>query len=102
MMYYVTVFWAGITNLGKCKKRERQCTTMDRAAQSRSRQMEGKSLKDPDISKDKLCDILEKILECGIQCDQPVSCVERKDAEIRNQIATFWHSYGNVLNTTHF
>lgn len=75
---------------------------MDRAAQSRSRQMEGKSLKDPDISKDKLCDILEKILECGIQCDQPVSCVERKDAEIRNQIATFWHSYGNVLNTTHF
>lgn len=57
---------------------------------------EGKSLKDPDISKDKLCGILQEILEC----DQSVSCVERKDAEIWNQIATFWHSYGNVLYTT--
>lgn len=41
--------------------------------------MEGKSLKDPDISKDKLCGILEKIQACGMQCDQPVSCVERRD-----------------------
>lgn len=62
---------------------------------------EGKSLKDPDISKDKLCGILQKILEWGIQCDQSVSCVERKDAERWNQIATFWHSCGNVLYTTH-
>lgn len=92
----------GIMNLGKCKKWEHQCTTMDRAARSRSGQMEGKSLKDPDISKDKLCGILEKIQACGIQCDQPVSCVERRDAEIWNQSATFWHSYGNVLYTAHF
>lgn len=43
-----------------------QCTTTEKAAWSRSGQREGKSLRDPGISKDKLCGILQKILKCGV------------------------------------
>lgn len=35
--------------------------------------MEGKSLRDPGISKDKLCGILQKILDSGMQCDCSLS-----------------------------
>lgn len=36
--------------------------------------MEGKSLRDPGISKDKLCGILQKILDSGMQCDCSLFC----------------------------
>ena len=63
--------------------------------------MEGKSLRDPGISKDKLCGILQKLLDCGMQCDcSLVSSAERNDAEVWYQGATFWQSYDNVLHTT--